>query len=42
MKNKGTFDSPAIAFVKSVLPVPGSPVIKIPLGSLAPIFLYFS
>ena len=33
----GTFASPAIAFAINVLPVPGLPQSKTPLGTLAPI-----
>ncbi len=35
---KGTFASPAIALARSVLPVPGEPDIKTPLGILPPRF----
>ncbi len=34
----GTFASPAVAFAMSVLPVPGIPTRRTPLGILAPIF----
>lgn len=40
-KKNGTPASPAHALAKSVLPVPGGPVNKAPLGILAPTFLYF-
>ena len=33
--------SPAIALANNVFPVPGGPSNKIPLGNLAPAFLYF-
>ena len=36
---KGTFASPAIAFARSVLPVPGGPTISTPFGILPPSFL---
>ena len=39
MKN-GTSASPATAFDKSVLPVPGGPTSKTPFGILAPISVY--
>ena len=35
-EKKGTPASPATAFASSVLPVPGGPTSKIPLGILAP------
>ena len=35
---KGTFASPAIALASKVLPVPGEPTIKTPLGILPPSF----
>ena len=35
---KGTPASPAIALARSVLPVPGEPVIKIPVGIFPPNF----
>ena len=38
---KGTLASPAIAFAKSVLPVPGGPINKAPLGIFPPSFLNF-
>ena len=38
---KGTFASPAIAFAKRVLPVPGDPTIKTPLGIFPPSFWNF-
>ena len=37
---KGTPASPAIAFARSVLPVPGGPTKRTPLGILAPISIY--
>ena len=37
MEKKGTPASPATAFASSVLPVPGEPTRRAPLGSLAPI-----
>jgi hypothetical protein len=37
---KGTPASPAHAFASIVLPVPGGPESKTPLGILAPSFLY--
>ena len=40
LKN-GTSASPATAFASSVLPVPGGPTSRAPLGILAPISLYF-
>lgn len=39
---KGTPASPATAFAKRVLPVPGGPTKSAPFGIVAPIFLYFS
>ena len=38
----GTSASPATAFDKSVLPVPGGPTRSTPLGILAPISVYLS
>ena len=35
---KGTPASPAIALASSVLPVPGEPVIRIPVGIFPPSF----
>ena len=35
---KGTLASPATALARSVLPVPGGPTIKTPLGILPPSF----
>ena len=35
---KGTFASPATALANKVLPVPGGPTIKIPLGIFPPSF----
>ena len=40
-EKKGTCASPATAFARSVLPVPGGPTKSAPLGSLAPILEYF-
>jgi hypothetical protein len=37
---KGTPASPATAFAKRVLPVPGGPISKAPLGIFAPISVY--
>jgi len=42
MLKKGTLASPATAFASKVLPVPGSPKRRTPLGIFAPIFLNFS
>jgi hypothetical protein len=41
MEKKGTFDSPATARARRVFQVPGGPCNNIPLGILAPRFLYF-
>ena len=41
IEKKGTFASPATAFANSVLPVPGGPTRRAPLGSFAPISAYF-
>ncbi len=41
-EKKGTFASPATAFANNVLPVPGGPTNKAPLGILPPIEVYFS
>ena len=41
MLKNGTPASPATAFAKRVLPVPGGPTIKTPFGILAPSFVYF-
>ena len=41
IEKNGTFASPATARANIVLPVPGFPTIKIPLGIFAPIFWYF-
>ena len=38
---KGTCASPAIAFANNVLPVPGGPTNKAPLGILPPRLVYF-
>ncbi len=40
MEKKGTLASPATALASSVLPVPGGPTSRAPLGSLAPISVY--
>ena len=40
-EKKGTPASPATAFARSVLPVPGGPTRSAPLGSFAPISVYF-
>ena len=37
---KGTPASPTTAFAKRVLPVPGGPISKAPLGIFAPISVY--
>ena len=39
---KGTPASPATAFARSVLPVPGGPIKSAPLGIFAPICVYLS
>ena len=41
-EKKGTLASPATAFANKVLPVPGGPTSKAPLGILPPRFVYFS
>ena len=41
MEKKGTFASPATAFARRVLPVPGGPTRRAPFGILAPSFVYF-
>ena len=41
-EKNGTFASPATAFARSVLPVPGGPTRRAPFGSLAPILEYLS
>ncbi|CRH46235.1 Uncharacterised protein [Chlamydia trachomatis] len=41
IKKNGTFASPAVALAIKVLPVPGGPPNKIPLGILAPAASYF-
>jgi hypothetical protein len=38
----GTPASPATAFARSVLPVPGGPIKRAPLGIFAPIYVYLS
>ena len=38
---KGTPDSPAIALANNVLPVPGGPINRTPLGTFAPRFVNF-
>ena len=40
-EKKGTLASPATAFAKSVLPVPGGPTSNAPLGILPPSSVYF-
>ena len=40
MLRKGTLASPAVAFASRVLPVPGGPTNRAPLGILAPSSLY--
>ena len=42
MIKNGTSASPATAFERRVLPVPGGPTNKTPLGILAPISVYLS
>ena len=42
MEKKGTPASPATALARSVFPVPGCPTRIIPLGILAPSFVYFA
>ena len=42
IEKNGTPASPAVALANKVLPVPGGPTSKAPLGILAPIFVYFS
>ena len=42
MVKNGTFASPAIARAKSVLPVPGGPIINAPRGIFPPNFWYFA
>ena len=37
MEKKGTWDSPATALASMVLPVPGGPTSRMPLGMDAPI-----
>ena len=39
-EKNGTFASPATAFARRVLPVPGGPTNKAPFGSFAPIAVY--
>mmetsp|Transcript_6174 Transcript_6174/g.23347 ORF Transcript_6174/g.23347 Transcript_6174/m.23347 type:complete len:278 (-) Transcript_6174:288-1121(-) len=41
MERKGTPDSPAVAFARSVLPVPGGPTSSAPRGIFAPKSSYF-
>ena len=41
MEKNGTWASPATAFARSVLPVPGGPTRRAPLGSVAPMSAYF-
>ena len=40
-EKNGTFASPATAFARRVLPVPGGPTRRAPFGSFAPICVYF-
>ena len=40
IEKKGTFDSPATALASIVLPVPGGPTSKMPLGIEAPASVY--
>ena len=40
-EKNGTFASPATAFARSVLPVPGGPTRSAPFGSFAPMPVYF-
>ena len=40
MEKKGTLDSPATALASMVLPVPGGPTSRMPLGMEAPISSY--
>ena len=40
MEKKGTLDSPATALASMVLPVPGGPTSRMPLGILAPMLSY--
>ena len=40
MEKNGTLDSPATALASIVLPVPGGPTSRMPLGMVAPISLY--
>ena len=42
IERKGTFDSLATALASMVLPQPGGPVNRAPLGGLAPSSRYFS
>ena len=41
IEKKGTLASPATALASRVLPVPGGPTSSAPLGSFAPMELYF-
>ena len=41
-EKKGTLASPATAFARSVLPVPGGPTKRAPFGCFAPIAVYFA
>ena len=41
MEKKGTLDSPATALASMVLPVPGGPTSRMPLGMEAPASVYF-
>ena len=40
MEKKGTLDSPATALASMVLPVPGGPTSRMPLGMAAPMARY--
>ena len=40
MEKKGTLDSPATALASMVLPVPGGPTSRMPLGMDAPMLSY--
>ena len=41
MEKKGTLASPATALASIVLPVPGGPTSRMPLGMAAPASVYF-
>ena len=40
MESSGAFDSPAVALARRVLPQPGGPTSRAPLGILAPSLVY--